>query len=1012
MKKLFYGLVVVSLSLPVVGIPIAQPTLAQVQPAAAEITELQKLMKQAIQYIQQDQPEQAIANFQQALIIARSLSLKKAEADALSGIGAVYIKTGRLQQAIEYFNQTLPLFRAIGDKAGEAKMIVAIGTVYVNTGQLQQALEYFNRALPLFRAIGNKAEEVRMLIGIGEISKQSGQKQQALENFTQVLSILRSTGDRSGEAKMLVAIGAIYADTQQKQQALQYFNQALPLFRSVGNKAGEAASLAGIGAVYADTGRWQQALQYFNQASSLFKATGDQAGQATVLNAIGSTYNSLGEWQQALEYFNQALPLFKAMGDQAGQAHTLSGIGEVYADSGQMQQALEYFNQALPLFKATGNQAGEAAMLNGIGKYYFGTGQLKQALQYFNQALSLFKATGDQAGEANTLSNIALVYIPSGQFQQAREYLNEALPILQSVGDRAGEANILVGFAFLEDSQGNLQSALTHIEAAIKILETLRSEIISPQLRTSYFASKQDFYRIHVNLLMQLHKQQPSQGYNARALHASERARARALLELLNEANADIRQGVDPKLLEQERSLQQQLSALEKRRIQVLSGSHTPEQATDLEREYTTLLNQYQQVQDQIRLTSPRYAALTQPKPLTLAEIQQQVLDENTLLLEYSLGTNRSYLWAVTKNGMNSYELPKAAEIEQLVSQLRPLLTDTTKKYNIIREDLAQISTKLSQMLLGPVAEQLGQKRLVIVSDGALQYIPFAALPVPQSASSAATTAPPLLMNHEIVNLPSASTLAVLRRENRGRNPAPKTIAILADPVYSKDDSRLKTPSTISSLQSPSLEQSALTRSAAETGVTFRRLENTRLEAEAILKLVPADQSLAAFDFAANLSNATSSQLAQYRIVHFGTHGLLNSETPALSGVVLSLVNEKGETENGFLRLQEIFNLDLPADLVVLSACQTGLGKEIQGEGLVGLTRGFMYAGAPRVVVSLWNVDDQATALLMSEFYRGILEKQLSPPVALRQAQQALMQQEQYQAPYYWAAFTLQGEWK
>jgi CHAT domain-containing protein len=232
----------------------------------------------------------------------------------------------------------------------------------------------------------------------------------------------------------------------------------------------------------------------------------------------------------------------------------------------------------------------------------------------------------------------------------------------------------------------------------------------------------------------------------------------------------------------------------------------------------------------------------------------------------------------------------------------------------------------------------------------------------------------------------------------------------MADPVFGKDDPRLKTPVKIAAQET--LERSALTRSAAQTGVSFSRLENTRLEAEAVLKLVPKGQRQVALDFAANLSNATSPELAQYRMVHFATHGLLNSETPELSGVVLSLVNEKGEAENRFLRLQEIFNLNLPAELVVLSACKTGLGKDIQGEGLVGLTRGFMYAGAPRVVVSLWNVDDRATALLMSEFYRGILEKQLTPAVALRQAQQPLMQQPEYQAPYYWAAFTLQGEWK
>jgi CHAT domain-containing protein len=508
---------------------------------------------------------------------------------------------------------------------------------------------------------------------------------------------------------------------------------------------------------------------------------------------------------------------------------------------------------------------------------------------------------------------------------------------------------------------------------------------------------------------MQLHKQQPKQGFDVLAFNASEQSRARGLLDLLNEANVDIRRGVDPKLLEQEKTLQQQISVLEKRRIQILSGKPTPEQATALEQEDKALREQYQQTQEQIRRVSPGYAALTQPQPLTLAETQQQILDDNTLLLVYSLGEERSYLWAVTKTGMTSYELPKEADINKLAQQMYTKLTDPGK-YDFVKPELEQASIPLSQMLLGPVAAQLGQKRLVVVADSALQYLPFAALPLPQGAGK---TTEPLLTQHEIINLPSISALATLRRETQGRKPAPKTIAVLADPVFTQNDPRLRTPTRVPAQMNPDdLAQLSLQRSAAETGVSFSRLENTRLEAEAIAQLVPAEQRQINLDFAANLTTATSAQLSEYRMILFATHGLMNSENPELSGVVLSLLNEKGETENGFLRLSEIFNLNLPAELVILSACQTGLGKDIKGEGLVGLTRGFMYAGAPRVVVSLWNVDDHATGILMSEFYQGILQKKLTPAVALRQAQQTLMQQGKYRSPYYWAAFTLQGEWR
>ncbi|MEA5565981.1 CHAT domain-containing protein [Anabaena sp. UHCC 0399] len=545
---------------------------------------------------------------------------------------------------------------------------------------------------------------------------------------------------------------------------------------------------------------------------------------------------------------------------------------------------------------------------------------------------------------------------------------------------------------------------MTQIKIVIKIVEELRTKIHSQELRSSYFATVQDYYQFYIDLLMQLHKKQPSQGYDAQALQASEHARARSLLELLNEANADLRQGIEPKLLSQERNLQQQLDTLEKSRIQLLSGNRTPAQIQALEIENETVLEQYQQVQAKIRATSPRYAALTQPQPLSLTQIQQQVLDEDTLLLEYSLGEKRSYLWVVTNKNMTSYELPKRADIEAAVQKFRQEITTPYLRHS------PSIDV-LSQLILSPVAQQLRKKRLVIVSDGALQYVPFAALNTPSLSGSSKYE--PLLLNHEVITLPSASTLAILRREHKERKSPPKTLVVLADPIFSNNDERLRGKVQLSrplGLES-NLDSLALTRTAIDSDISFERLRFTRQEAEEILSLVPANQSKQAVDFTASRATATSKELSQYRIIHFATHGILNSKHPELSGIVLSLFDEQGRPQNGFLRLHDVFNLNLQAELVVLSACKTGLGEEVKGEGLVGLTRGFMYAGSPRVVVSLWSVDDQATAELMKIFYKNMLQIGLKPAAALRAAQIEIWRNQKYAAPYYWAAFTLQGEW-
>ncbi|MCI0337296.1 MAG: CHAT domain-containing protein, partial [Acidobacteria bacterium] len=563
------------------------------------------------------------------------------------------------------------------------------------------------------------------------------------------------------------------------------------------------------------------------------------------------------------------------------------------------------------------------------------------------------------------------------------------------------------------------------IETALAIIESQRIKIASKQLRASFFATTQLSHDFYIDLLMRLHQLKPSEGHDASALQANERARARVLLEMLTEAGADINQGIDARLLERERAVQQQINARAEYQFRLLSDKHTREQREAVKRELNTLIDELQQVEAIIRETSPRYAGLKYPQPLSLPDIQQ-LLDSETLLLEYALGDERSYLWAVTPTTIESFELPKRAEIEALARQSYELLAaaeTSAPKQARLAQPVARNPKKanaLSRILLNPVAAQLGKKRLLIVADGALQYIPFAILPEPGAKQGAQPK--PLIIEHEIVTLPSASSLSVLRREFAGRAPAPKIAAVIADPVFEADDVRIKKSggdlaTTDNKQAARSDKGQEVTMSSPDVGATgvqqrLQRLVFSRREAEEIITLTPAGTSFKAVDFAANRIAALSTDLSQYRIIHFATHGLLNSQYPELSGIVLSLVDEEGRPQDGFLRLHDIYNLKLGADLVVLSACQTALGKDVKGEGLIGLTRGFLYAGAPRVVASLWKVDDRATAELMKQFYRRMLGEGMRPAAALRLAQIALLRQKRWAAPHYWAGFVLQGEWR
>ena len=312
----------------------------------------------------------------------------------------------------------------------------------------------------------------------------------------------------------------------------------------------------------------------------------------------------------------------------------------------------------------------------------------------------------------------------------------------------------------------------------------------------------------------------------------------------------------------------------------------------------------------------------------------------------------------------------------------------------------------MSRTILGPVAAELKDKRLLIVSDGVLQYIPFAGLPVPNNTRA-------LIVDHEVVMAPSASVIGLLRQETANRKPASKMVAVLGDPVFSNDDPRVAAARFGHAAAAAKVDSADALRSASESGLDrLRRLRFSRQEADEIARLAGNDPKLEAVDFEASRKLALSNELDQYRIVHFATHGIINNYHPELSGIVLSLVDAKGQPQNGFLRLYDLYNLKLSADLVVLSACQTALGKEIRGEGLVGLTRGFMYAGAPRVIASLWQIDDRASAEFMKRFYGALLGQKLRPAAALRAAQVSMSKDPRWRQPHYWAAFTLQGEWK
>jgi CHAT domain-containing protein/Tfp pilus assembly protein PilF len=951
---------------------------------------------------------QAMAKFLEAARIFQEAEDGYKAASALYDAG--YTLSGLLgepRKARDYYEQALNTFSGLQN--GDYKTEIAItqgqlGWVYNAIGEKQKAIDTLRQSLAHYRAIGDRVNEAEGLDKLAFVTDSIGDKRHALDLYQQSLSISRALKDERSEASTLNNMAILYHFIGEFQKALDGYRESLEIKRRIGWKDEIPQSLTGVGLTLISLGQAKEALSWFDQALALARESGNKFGQAVVLNNMSISYIALQDNEKALEHLWQSLQLRKEAGDRAGEARTLNSIASIYNDRKDGKRALEILPQALALSQDVRDRLTQSAILNNIAFAWETLGEAGKSLDHYQQALSLSKAVMSREYQIKNLGNIAKLQVDLGNLAEARRSSEEALDLVESA----------------------------------------RTSIRGQDSRAAYFARLHSVYGIYVDTLMRMSRQQTDKGLDRAALQASERARARSLLEILAETRADIRQGVDPSLLERERQLRAQLNTNARRQTSLLSGRHTPEQAAAVAKEVEDFTLQLREIETRIRQVSPRYAALTQPQPLNSMEIQS-LLDNNTVLLEFATGVKQSWMWAVTPNEVSSYQLPSHQEIRAAAKKFYGLLIarqpnnqeSSTKYAERVAAADAQIlveASSLSRMLLAPVASKLNLewkgKRLVIVASDALDYLPFAALPVPpvpEAGPKAAEGYRPLIAQHEIVNLPSASVLAAIRSESAGRRKAASMLAILADPVFDGNDPRVLMAARkkeaggkqVASVRSAQLSSSSpasnheLMRSARSFNRDgFSQLPFSRKEADAIAALIPKDKLLKATGFKANRSTATSSELSRYRIVHFATHGLLNSEYPELSGLVLSLVDENGAAQDGFLRMHEIYNLRLPADVIVLSACQTALGKEIRGEGFVGLTRGFMYAGAERVVASLWQVDDLATAELMKRFYRGMLLNKLRPAAALRAAQLEMMKQKRWSSPFFWAGFTMQGEWR
>jgi len=881
-----------------------------------------------------------------------------------------------------------------------------------------EALAGFRQAAELWRGLRAEAP-ARTLAGtlyrLADVYRQRREPEAAAELLGDSIGLWQWIGDPGEEGRTRNRLGRVLYERGDSLDALASWERALELRRAAGDRSGEARTLTNLGALRNSFGEAQQALDAYRAAPALWdRPGGDDRDRAATLNNLGVLYRNLGDYPSARRYYERALELDRRHREREREARTLNNLGWVDHLAGELERARARYAESLELSRELADRSLEAAVRTGLGRLLTETGEPAAARQHLERAVALRREEENPRGLAAALQSLGELERRQGRLAAASAALAEGLALAERLGDRQLGASLAIRLARVEGERGRPDRALALGRRALERVEAVRGEVIRPDLRASFTASRRAYYEIHLGMLYDAHRAEPAAGHAAEAFEIAERAHARTLLETLAAAHVDLRRGVDSALVERETALERQLNGADRRRQELLLRGAPPATTAALDERIAGWIEALRELAAEIRRRSPLYASLTRPQPLPLDELRRQ-LDGGELVLEFVLGEERSFLLALSCERLELFPLPPRRLLEATARDLIGTLTARGRRvagHERVAADrrARRLARELSDALLGPVAGWLGEQRLIVVPDGGLHYVPFAALPVPGSDEPGSRTAwfdTPLIARHELTHQPSISTVALLREVWRQRPAPAPTLAVWADPVFDADDPRLAGSGVAEIVRQGPAVAAEGTRSP-DLRVGLARLPYSAGEATAIAALRPASRTFVGLD----AQPETLGDAQRYGVLHFATHGVIDSEHPELSRLALSMFDAGGQPRDGFLRLHDVYDLELNAELVVLSACRTALGKEIRGEGLVSLIRGFLHAGARRVVASQWDVDDRATARLMEAFYRAYMEQGRRPAAALCRAQLELARRRGTAAPYFWAGFLMQGEWR
>ncbi|MEA2203417.1 MAG: hypothetical protein QOE77_193 [Blastocatellia bacterium] len=931
----------------------------------------------------------------------------------LNRVGRFQIRMYVPEEAVKTFQRGLELLQHQPDVKTRIDSLNGLASSFDYLSKCDLATPHVDEAIVLSRENGYVAGQAEALLTLSDCQNHSDHAL-ALQTALESLNLWQSIGRKRGMAEAYVVIGHDHLTQNNLTESTSALDAALSLYRELDEVNEQASVLIYFGYIEFRKGAWQNALAFHAEAESMIDPQAEPYKMGQITGGLAEAFLESGMPEVALGKYREALEYFQLTKNQRAVMAMGWSIGRAQYFLGKFQEALDSLQTARNEAASSKDTTLMAFCDDFLGRTYLALNNYPQALSRLQAAFDGFSKAGNTMERSRTLALIGEVYQQQKDIGRARNTYQKALTAFRGLTDRVNESAILFALGKLELRTNALDAAEDYLRQSIDVTENIRRGSTSSDLMVAFSAAIHERYQSYIECLMRQHQAHPGQGWEVRAFQASEQARARSLAELLRAMQTTLAPGVDPQLAQREKSTRQALQVKEDEKVSMLARHHEPEELTKLDVELARLDGEYKAVTETIRARFPAYDQMNRPQSWDLAKLQQQVfVDDQTALLEYSLGEEHSYAWIVTRNSISSHELPAAATINGAAGEVYKFLT--TPPGADTQNELSASVSKLSEMILAPVASELQQRRVIVVADEALNYIPF------QILHPRADQDEPMVASYEIVNAPSASILGQMSQETARRRPPDKLLAAFGDPKFASDYAQANDSNNSQQIaQLRPSDDRRLDHSLRDIEVAgdsfnpalMQRLFYARYELANLRNLVSDTGSFVATEFEASRERLRTTDFTGFAILHFATHGFLDPVRPENSGLILSTVNREGQPQEGFVGLREIYDLRAPVDLVVLSACRTGLGKDVRGEGLIGLTRGFMYAGASSVVASLWKVDDEATAELMKHFYANMLQRGMPPSAALREAQNTIRQQPLWHSPYFWAAFTLQGDYQ